>query len=374
MPGQNSWTRKWPHIDTIAQPPAGYIHMTSLSAGSRFLILTASFVIVVAGMKAAAPILVPFLLSVFIAIISAPAMFYLQQKGLPTIVALLLVISLVIGVISLVAILIGNSIEDFRQAMPLYQDRLQGQLAIVVNLLSKVGISLSLAEIQTYFDPGIVMKLVANTLSGLGNVLTNGFLILLIVVFILTEASSFPEKLHRVLGRPDRSLAGFDHFLETVKNYMAIKTWISLATGIIVWFVLWLIGVDYPLLWGLLAFLLNYVPNIGSIIAAIPAVLLAIIQLGWGYAVAVILLYVAINVIIGNVIEPRFMGKGLGLSTLVVLLSLIFWGWVLGPVGMLLSIPLTMMVKIAMDHNEETRWIAVLLDSENISPVDNTSK
>lgn len=348
--------------------------MTTLSAGSRFLILTASFVIVVAGMKAAAPILVPFLLSVFIAIISAPAMFYLQQKGLPTVIALLVVISLVILAISMVAILIGNSIEDFRQSMPMYQDRLKDQLGTVVSLLSKVGISLSLTKIQTYFDPGIVMKLVANTLSGLGNVLTNGFLILLIVTFILTEASSFPEKLHRVLGRPDRSLAGFDHFLETVKSYMAIKTWISLATGIIVWFALWLIGVDFPLLWGLLAFLLNYVPNIGSIIAAIPAVLLAVIQLGWGYAVVVILLYVAINVIIGNVIEPRFMGKGLGLSTLVVLLSLIFWGWVLGPVGMLLSIPLTMMVKIAMDHNEETRWISVLLDSENISPVDSSDK
>jgi predicted PurR-regulated permease PerM len=211
------------------------------------------------------------------------------------------------------------------------------------------------------------MRLVANTLSGLGGVLTNGFLILLTVAFILTEASSFPTKLHRVLDRPDRSLEGFDHFLETVKRYMAIKTWVSLATGAIVWLALWLIGVDYPLLWGVVAFLLNYVPNIGSIIAAIPAVLLAIIQLGWGHAVGVILLYVAINVIIGSIIEPKFMGKGLGLSTLVVFLSLIFWGWVLGPVGMLLSIPLTMTVKIAMDHNEETRWIAVLLDSENIS-------
>jgi predicted PurR-regulated permease PerM len=338
--------------------------MSTFSAGSRLLLMTAAFVIVVAGMKAAQPILVPFLLSVFIAIISAPSMFYLQRRGLPTAIALLFVLAAVISMLLLVAVLIGNSIEDFRQSLPLYQSRLQNQLSAFISLFSKIGINLSLIEVQAYFDPGVAMRMVANTLNGLGSVLTNGFLILLTVAFILAEASSFPQKLHRVLDRPDHSLPGFDHFLVTVKQYMVIKTWISLATGAIVWLGLWLLEVDYPFLWGVLAFFLNYVPNIGSIIAAIPAVLLALIQLGWGHAVGVALLYLAINIVMGNVVEPRYMGKGLGLSTLVVFLSLIFWGWVLGPVGMLLSIPLTMTVKIAMDHNEETRWIAVLLDSE----------
>ena len=345
--------------------------MDSYSAGGRFLILTAAFVIVVAGMKAASPILIPFLLSVFIAIISAPSMFFLQQKGLPTALALTVVISAVVIVLLLLAVLIGSSVDDFRQAMPQYQASLQAQLQPLISLMAKVGLNLSLDELQAYFDPSVVMKLVANTLSGLGGALTNGFLILLTVAFILTEASSFPAKLHKLLERPDRSLQGFDHFLDTVKRYMAIKTWLSLGTGVLVWLSLWLIGVDYPLLWGILAFLLNYVPNIGSIIAAIPAVLLTLIQLGWGFAAIVMVLYIAINVVIGNVIEPRLMGAGLGLSTLVVFLSLIFWGWVLGPVGMLLSIPLTMTVKIAMDNNDETRWIAVLLDSENVSEAEN---
>lgn len=347
--------------------------MSAFSAGSRYLLMTAAFVIVVAGMKAAQPILVPFLLSVFIAIISAPSMFYLQRKGLPTAIALLLVLAAVISLLLMVAVLIGNSIDDFRQSLPQYQIRLQDQLSALISLFAKVGIDLSLGEVQTYFDPGVVMRMVANTLNGLGSVLTNGFLILLTVAFILAEASSFPTKLHRVLDRPDHTLPGFDHFLETVKQYMAIKTWISLATGTIVWLGLWLLGVDYPFLWGVLAFFLNYVPNIGSIIAAIPAVLLALIQLGWGHALGVALLYLAINIVMGNLVEPRYMGKGLGLSTLVVFLSLIFWGWVLGPVGMLLSIPLTMTVKIAMDNNEETRWIAILLDSENPAKVEENS-
>ncbi|MBA7685918.1 AI-2 transport protein TqsA [subsurface metagenome] len=150
---------------------------------------------------------------------------------------------------------------------------------------------------------------------------------------------------------------------------MAIKTLVSLATGVLVTIWIAIIGVDYPLLWGLLAFALNYVPNIGSIIAAIPVVLLATIQLGIIQAVAVAIGYLAVNLVMGNVIEPRFMGRGLGLSTLVVFLSLIFWGWILGPVGMLLSVPLTITAKIALDSSEETRWIGVLLGPQRAAKV-----
>ncbi len=338
--------------------------MDHYSNGGRFLLLSAAFVILIAGMKAAAPVLTSFLLSIFIAIISAPSMFFLQRQGLPTPIALLAVISMIVLALTLIGVLTGNSIENFQQSLPAYQLRLQERLQGVAELLEKTGIKISFQDIRAYFDPAIVMQLAVNMLSGLGSVLTNGFLILLTVVFMLSEASAFPEKIHRALNKPNQSLAGFDHFLKTVRRYMAIKTWTSLATGLIIWLSLWLLGLDYPLLWGVMAFLLNYVPNIGSIIAAIPAVLLAIVQLGWGGAAAVVIIYTLINVIIGNAIEPRFMGKGLGLSTLVVFLSLIFWGWVLGPVGMLLSIPLTMTLKIAMDHSEETRWIAALLDSE----------
>jgi predicted PurR-regulated permease PerM len=186
-------------------------------------------------------------------------------------------------------------------------------------------------------------------------------LILLTVVFILLEASSFPAKLRASAGDPEATMKGFGKFIGTVQKYMAIKTWISLATGgtIAIW--LSVIGVDYPLLWGLLAFLFNYVPNIGSIIAAVPAVLLAFVQLGGGHAAFTALGFLVANIVMGNVVEPRVMGKGLGLSTLVVFLSLVFWGWVLGLVGMLLAVPLTMTVKIALESNEETRHIAVLL-------------
>ena len=112
-----------------------------------------------------------------------------------------------------------------------------------------------------------------------------------------------------------------------------------------------------------MAFLLNFVPTVGSFIAAVPAVLLAAVQLGLFSAGLTLSGFVVVNLVMGNMLEPRWMGKGLNLSPLVVFVSLVLWGWVLGPVGMLLSIPLTIMIKIALENQEETRWIGVLLGS-----------
>ena len=207
------------------------------------------------------------------------------------------------------------------------------------------------------------MQMVANMLTGLGAMLTNTFLILLTVIFILLEASGFPDKLRAAIGNPTASLSNFSTFIESVHHYLVLKTVVSIFTGIVITIGLLILKIDYPLLWGLVAFLLNYVPNIGSIIAAVPAILLAIIQFGASTALLVALEYTAVNIFFGNIVEPRLMGQRLGLSTLVVFLSLVFWGWVLGPVGMLLSVPLTMILKIALESNEDTRWIAILLGS-----------
>ena len=142
---------------------------------------------------------------------------------------------------------------------------------------------------------------------------------------------------------------------------MFIKSIVSAATGALVAFCLWVIGVDYPLMWGMLAFAFNFIPTIGSIIAAVPPVLLALVQLGPGSALAVAVCYIVLNLTIGNVVEPRFMGKGLGLSTMVVFFSLLFWGWVFGPIGMLLSVVLTIIIRIMLESSEETKKWALLL-------------
>jgi AI-2 transport protein TqsA len=332
--------------------------------GFPLLVAVASFVIIVAGMRAAEALLVPFLLSVFLAVISAPPLFWLERRGLPKGLAMLTVVAGIVCILLMMAAIIGSSVDGFTRKLPEYQTHLHETTDALLAWLQKKGVRVSDPEVAKYLDPGAILRLVANTLNGLGGVLGNTFLIFLTVVFILFEASSFPVKLRAILGSHDTSLGGFAKFTENVRRYLAIKTWTSLATGITVAVWLKLLGVDFAILWGLLAFLLNYIPNIGSIIAAVPAVLLALLQLGVGTAVWAASGYLVINVIIGTVIEPRFMGRHLGLSTLVVFVSMVFWGWVLGPVGMFLSVPLTMTLKLAMENEKHTRWIAILLGSE----------
>jgi AI-2 transport protein TqsA len=333
----------------------------NVSNVARILITAAAFVVIVAGMRAASSILVPFLLSMFIAIICAPPLFWMQRKSIPNALA---VLSILIGIIVLCLLLagfVGTSLNDFSKALPVYEKRLAEMTAAIVSWLKHLGLEISGPVLTDYLDPGKAMKMAANTLAGLSGLLTNVFMILLTVIFILLEASGLPQKVRNALGDPEESLGQFKNFTESVNRYLALKTVFSLATGVAIAIWLGVVGVDFALLWGLVAFLLNYVPNIGSIIAAIPAILLALIQLGVGPALLTCLGYVVVNVVFGSILEPKFMGRRLGLSTLVVFLSLVFWGWVLGPVGMVLSVPLTMIVKIAMESNEDTQWIAVML-------------
>ena len=334
---------------------------------AQVLLIIAAFVVVVAGMSAAKTIIVPFLLAAFISVISSPPLFWLKERKVPTAIALLIVMFVILFFLLLIGALVASSVNDFSTKLPLYQARLEEQTNAVLNWLVRIHVDVNRLELDKIFNAAAVMQFVAMLLNQLVGMLTNGVLILLTVIFMLLEASSIPTKLNAIFRKPEASLKRIKYFIGTVNRYMAIQTVISLATGACVAIFLTIMGVDYAILWGVLAFLLNYIPNIGSIMAAVPPILLTIIQVGLGRAVGVAIGYLAINMIIGNVISPRLMGRGLGLSTLVVFLSLIFWGWILGPVGMLLSVPLTMTVKIALDSSEDTRWIAILLGTEEVS-------
>jgi len=332
------------------------------SAG--FILTLAALIIIIAGVKTAQALLVPFLLAFFISIICAGPFFWLQQRKIPAPIALLLVISVVMLGGLVVVTLIGTSVNDFTNEIPVYQEKLQIQTLALFDWLDRFGIKVSKQILLEHFNPGSVMQSAASMLATAGGVLTNSFMIILTVVFILFEAAGMPNKLRAALPDAESSLASFEKFTTSVRQYLMIKTIVSLGTGLVITIGLLLLGIDYALLWGIIAFLLNYVPNIGSIIAAIPAILLAVVQLGPIYSVLVAVLYLATNVVMGNAVEPRMMGQKLGLSALVIFISLVFWGWVLGPVGMLLSVPLTMVVKIALEVNDSTRWMAILLSSD----------
>ena len=326
------------------------------------LIAAASLVVVVAGMQAASTIINPFLLAVFLASLCAPPLFWLQRQGVPNGLAVVIILSGLLVAALLFMLFVGRSVNAFTLQLPVYQERLGLIMAGLTAWLTSLGLDMTNVLVSDYLSPGKVMSLVYNMLFAFKGLFRNMFLVFLIVLFILIEASGFPGKLQAAFPNPEKTLGHFKAMTASVNQYMGVKAIFSLATGILVWLLLALIGVDFAPTWGLLAFLLNFIPNIGSIIAAVPAILLALIQLGWPSALLTMLGYLVVNITIGNFLEPRFMGRKLGLSTLVVFLSLLFWGWVLGPIGMVLSVPLTMIVKIALAANEGTRWVAVLLE------------
>jgi len=327
------------------------------------LLILASFIIVVAGMKAASSILVPFFLAVFIAVICAPPLFWLQRKGVPKLAALALILAAILIAGLLFGALIVPSLNDFLISLPDYQERLSTQIADLLGWLREKGVNIPAKEVSGVLHPGWVMILAGGIFAALSSVLAHAFLILLTVVFILMEMTDFPKKLRIVLKNPERSLSTIERFSQHAKRYMVIKTLVSAATGLVIWLWLLILGVDYPVLWGTLSFLLNFVPNIGAILAGLPVALLALVQLGVGPALLTVLGFIVVHIVVGNIIEPKLTGKVLSLSTLVVFLSLVFWGWVLGPIGMILSVPMTSLVKIALESYEETRGLAFMLGS-----------
>ena len=332
--------------------------------GIRFLVIVAALVIIIGGINQAAPVLASFLVAVFLSIIGTPPVLWLQRKRVPSLVAVMIVVAGMIAILLLIGVVVGTSINGFSDALPSYQARLREQVATFNAFLTSKGIGGIDKVLLGYIKPEQVMRLTAGMLKELGSALSNMVLILLAVTFILFEASSFPVKLRAVLGDPQKAFPQVARFMDDIKRYMVIKTLISLATGVLIWIWLSILGVDFPVLWGFLAFLLHYVPNIGFIIAAIPALLLTLIQFGAGTAALAAAGYMVIDLILGNLFETRFMGRRLGLSTLVVFLSLIFWGSLLGLIGMVLSVPFTMALKFACETSESTRWIAVLLGPE----------
>ena len=325
------------------------------------MLLLATFVIIVAGMKVASPILVPILLSLFIATISAPPLLWLERKGLPTILALLVVIGFVSAVGLLLVVLVGASLAEFQTQLPIYEQRLESLFINVNNFATGLGLTFQFSDISSAVNPESIAAGVGKLVNEVGGLVANAFLIFLTVIFILFEISTLPKKLEKIFSRPTDSIERLSGFKRSLQRYLVIKSFTSLATGLLVWLMLTFLGIDFAVLWAVLAFFLNFVPNIGSIIAAIPAVLVALLQVSSGTALWVAIGYFAINSVIGTVVEPRVAGRHLGLSPLVVFLSLVFWGWVLGPVGMFLSVPLTMMVRLVSESNENTRWIAVIL-------------
>jgi predicted PurR-regulated permease PerM len=333
------------------------------------LLAAAAAVIIIAGLRAVATVLWPVVLAAFVSVICAPLLHALRRVGLPFSFALTIVLLLLCLIGLLCPLLIGGSLQDLSSNLPVYRTRLQAYEQALLDSLQRLNLDISRNAVHAILDPKQATDLLSVLLNAILRAFSSGVLVLIMVAFILTEAAGLPTKLRMALGDSHAALSQLDEIVASIRRYIAIKTGVSVATGLTVGVALHALGVDFAALWGFLALVMNYIPNIGSLLAAIPAVALALLTDGPGVALAAAIVYAAVNTVFGSILEPRWQGQGLGLSPFVVFVSLFFWGWVLGPVGMLFSAPLTMILKISLDSFPDTRWLAALIGPASAEPM-----
>lgn len=323
----------------------------------------AALVIIFAGIKFAESVLVPFMLGTLIAIAAQPLSRVLEHRGVSKALSTTITILTALAVIAGGTFLLVYAASELSEALPALQaSLLQARHAILQGLaergLERMGVVLE--------DISFAQRLPQTLTSGLlgaANIATRFVLILVITVFVLLEAASFRGKLRLAFGELSSRQIDVSSAVRDVQRYLVLKTIVCIGTGALVGVMVAVFGLRSPLFWGILAFVLNYIPIIGSAVAGAPAVLLAWVQLGTFEALLLASGYLFINFAFGNILEPRLMGRTLGMSPLVVLLAVFTWGWLLGPVGALLSVPLTQMIKIACSHTPDWEWLAVLMSN-----------
>ncbi len=309
--------------------------------------------------------LAPFLLSLFIAAVTAPIVFYLRRRGVPDVLAISLAIMVDVLLIGGVTTVVAGSMTTFYQRLPEYQTRANELLNDLTAFLSRHGLEASDA-IDEALGPERMMSYVVALLGELAAMVSQSLIVVLTVAFIVIEIAYVQPKLKALLA-DQRDIQILAEAAREANTYLLVKTGVSIATGAFAGVSCWFIGLDFPLLWGLLAYLLNYIPNIGGFISAGPPILLATITLGPAPALAIAGAYLTIHILIGNILEPKITGDALGLSSLVVFLSVIVWGFLLGPIGALLSAPLTLVMKHWLAHTDDWAFVATLLEPPALS-------
>lgn len=347
--------------------------------GFRLLLAAACLVVVIAGMREAASVFVPVILAFFFAVLSYPVMHWLTARGIPRFVSMLITLLMVIGVVVLIVMGGTTLLAEFQKDMPAYLVRLKASLEDTAKWLEERGVQGATDSISQFFDWSAIISYAAkqdvmqniasfmgSTVGTVASFFSTFVLVLVLLVFILMEARGTMTRFMAVqlAGGPD-----FEKLIQSasdIQKYLGIKTALSALTGLLAYGWCLMMDLPYAPLWGIVAFVFNYVPVVGSIVAAVPPALVALGAGGLGEAVGVVIGYLAINLSIGNFLEPTLMGRRFGVSSLVIVLSVIFWGWLWGIVGMFLAVPLTMLMKMMLDNSEEFRWISVAMAKKRV--------
>lgn len=330
-------------------------------SGLHILLKLAALVVILAGIHAAADIIVQLLMAIFFAIVLNPLVVWFLRRGVKRPLAIAIVVVVMLIVLTALFGVLAASSNEFVTMLPKYNKELTRKIYHLQEMMPFLHLHMSPERMIQRMDSDKMMAVATAVMTQFSNAMASIVLLVMTVVFMLFEVRHLPYKLRFALNNPQIHIAGLHRALKGVSHYLALKTLISLLTGVIIWLGLVLLDVQFALMWGVLAFLLNYVPNIGSVISAVPPMIQALLFNGFYEFMLVGLLFLVVHMVLGNIVEPRMMGHRLGMSTLVVFLSLLIWGWLLGPVGMLLSVPLTSVCKIWMETTKGGSKLAILL-------------
>ncbi len=390
-----------------------------VGSGIRVLISLACVVIVVTGLKLAESLFIPIMLGLFIALLSMPILNWLDKHGLPRPLAVMATVFTDLLILGGIVFLASGVIGDFNEKSGEYTERMRyqaGEFSVTMDqqiarlegfwrdagedkpeggasesvigegpenaqengaksklkieekeeegVLSAIGPTMTFKELfDLYWDSDRMLELVGgfDVVNRFTSLASKAFFALIVMIFVLAESGRYAHKVSDVLKVKGPDLTRFQNISQDIQKYLGIKTAASAATGLLATLTCVIFRIDFPFLWGLVAFLFNYVPAIGSILAGIPPLILALILYGFWPALGVMVCYLVINIVIGNFVEPMLLGERFGISTVIVIISVLFWGFIWGPVGMLLAVPLTMLVKVMLDNSSDFQWVSALM-------------
>lgn len=327
------------------------------------VVFLAGVFIVLLAMRTASDILSPILLAMVLAITASPLLYWFKKRGAPDWLALILTAAFVVVLILGIVWLVGLSVQNFGEKLPAYEQRVEEIKQTLGSTLTNLGVDVENLKADQLTAPEELLGVAAGFAGGIVSGLSNWGLILLTSAFFLVEATIMPRKVQSVAEDDDPDVLQVLHLNVNLRQYMAINAGVGLLAAIINVILLAIIGVDFALLWGVLSFFMSFVPNVGFIISVIPPAIMALIQFGFTEMIIVIVAYIIINFLVDNVIKPRFIQESVNISATVTFLSLILWGWVLGPIGAILAVPMAIVVQSILDRREETRWMAYMMGS-----------
>lgn len=329
--------------------------------GAQALMVLAAAAIVAGAIKLAAPVVAPFLVAACIAVAVQPIFRWVHGSRIPDVAAivisLVVVIGLLAGVSALLVVALANLSGSAAQYVSsLHQIQMQATVWLEAHHQHALAQSIYHSRLET-----LLQEATTYVVLGLPTAISAVATVLLLIVFMLLEVTTMPKRVREAMGWSSSTFSDFSRTLSEIQRYLSVKTATSAATGLCCGLWCWACGVPNAALWGLVTFALHYVPTIGSLVAAMPPVLIALTTLGLGRASAVAGGFALFSMVIGNIIEPNALGRSLSLSPLIVLVSMFIWGWLLGPIGALLSVPLTLIAKIVLWNTSDLHWVAVLL-------------